>query len=215
MCVSVLLYTFASLVCLCMCVDSIFQMTVAPPTRSKRRVLLPQVFVDPVTPSSKRTRKQTIPTPATTVSPSTDQVYQQWLEDVSNVDISFSVSLQSSDKEEKHSSPPVPLSDDENGAPISVDFKVSLPTMLSRVLQSRLRIDPSRLHIDEEEGADVFVALSVKGRAEPVAEAIEGGLTPRKAFLRSAPHISRVATKIQECMRQIFGMQDFVVQVDA
>ena len=62
--------------------------------------------------------------------------------------------------------------------------------------------------------SDVYVALSVKGRDEPLAEAIEGGLTPRKAFLRSAPHISRVATKLQECMRQIFAMQDFVVKID-
>lgn len=154
-------------------------------------------------PAAKRSRvadnKSTIHTNNPPVNDEAN--YEQWLTDVSNVDIALSVSMVS------HQETP----DSEN--PHSL---VSIPDMLTRVLQKKLAIDPDRLTTMVKGGgsSSMLVALSVKGREGPLEEAIEGGLTPRKAFLRSAPHISRVASRLQDCMRQIFGIDDFVVKVD-
>ena len=147
--------------------------------------------------------------------------FEQWLDDVANVDISLAISLG------QPGQAPAPVAvegeehpDEDQASTVQAEFSVSIPVMLTRVLQSKLAIDPTRLTTliqgDKavDSAAEVFVALSVKGREGPIAEAIEGGLTPRKAFLRSAPHISRVASRLQDCMRQIFGMKDFVVKVD-
>ena len=144
--------------------------------------------------------KKQVGTPSTQAPPPlplpAQAVYQQWLEDVSNVNIGLKVHV---------GSPPEDA---------SLLMQVSLSTLMSRVLQSRCRIDPSRLSVAvNDSDPQVFVSLSVTGRDEHMAEAIEGGLTPRKAFLRSAPHISQVATKMQECMRQVFGLEDFIVDV--
>jgi hypothetical protein len=137
--------------------------------------------------------------------------FEQWLDDVANVDISLSISLGQSLEREREGEPA------EASESHRSEFSVSLPTMLTRVLQSKLAIDPTRMSTqvqDDDSSKEVFVALTVKGREEPIEEAIAGGLTPRKAFLRSAPHISRVASRLQDCMRQIFGMKDFVVKVE-
>ena len=163
---------------------------------------------EPVATTPKRPRVQAA-TPSTAIPvPPPNMAFEQWLDDVANVDISLSISLGQSveHKEETNAS--------ENHRS---EFSVSLPTMLTRVLQSKLAIDPTRMSTqvqDDDSSKEVFVALTVKGREEPIEEAIAGGLTPRKAFLRSAPHISRVASRLQDCMRQIFGMKDFVVKVE-
>jgi hypothetical protein len=165
------------------------------------------------TPASKRVRIETA-TPSTAAPAPSNMAFEQWLDDVANVDISLSISV--------GSRPPMPLNGDENREnEESSVFSVSIPTMLTRVLQSKLAIDPCRLNTrvmsepgDDSASSEVFVALSVRGRDEPIEEAIAGGLTPRKAFLRTAPHISRVASRLQDCMRQVFGMKDFVVKVD-
>jgi hypothetical protein len=182
-------------------------------------------------PSVKRTRRsQPTPTPLplptlppTAVTP-VNHAFEQWLDDVSNVDICLSVSMGGP---AAAITEPVPQQDEGSDPTtihqpvIATEFCVSIPTMLSRVLQTKLAIDPSRLETvvkkpqTQTPSEDVFVSVIVKGREEPIAEAIEGGLTPRKAFLRTAPHISRVASRLQECMRQIFGMRDFVVKIDA
>jgi hypothetical protein len=152
-------------------------------------------------PLAKRTRVTT-PSTAHHASTSASANLEQWLADVSNVDISLSVSI----------------------TPPEIEATcLSIPDMLTRLLQTKLAIDPNRLTTRVKGGEDekncetaaaVFVALCVKGREEPIQDAIEGGLTPRKAFLRSAPHISRVASRLQDCMRQIFGIDDFVVKVE-
>lgn len=181
-------------------------------TRSRAR--------DPSPPASaaKRSRLQLTPS---TVAPQPSVALEQWLDDVANVDISLSISV-------GQPSTATPTSETESTSPSSTDggpavqaeFSVSIPVMLTRVLQSKLAIDPCRLtttvqpNAQNDAATEVYVALAVKGREEPIAEAIEGGLTPRKAFLRSAPHISRVASRLQDCMRQIFGMKDFVVKVE-
>jgi hypothetical protein len=181
-----------------------------PPTATASMLA---VGADSRTPSSKRARIQSA-TPSTAAAPvPSNMAFEQWLDDVANVDISLSISV--------GSRPPIPDTDENVDNEESSVFSVSIPTMLTRVLQSKLAIDPGRLNtrvnsadsIDCDR-SDVFVALSVKGRDEPIEEAIAGGLTPRKAFLRTAPHISRVASRLQDCMRQVFGMRDFVVKVD-
>jgi hypothetical protein len=159
-----------------------------------------------------------------------NHAFEQWLDDVSNVDISLSVSIgkptqQSASVSEDNSTTDQDCSQQpQSSHVIQSEFCVSIPTMLSRVLQTKLAIDPTRLETvvvkaarDEivSNSGEVYVSVAVKGREEPIAEAIEGGLTPRKAFLRSAPHISRVASRLQECLRQIFGMREFVVKIDA
>ena len=127
-----------------------FSMTIAPPSKggpptrgvtTRNRggggggLRLP---LEPVTPSSKRLRKATAvttPSPAATNSDSNMMAYQQWLEDVSNVDISLSISLQ----------PPTPSASELNTSASSdeaseesvhaVSLSVSLPTMMSRIIQ--------------------------------------------------------------------------------
>ena len=176
------------------------------------------------TPISKRPRVQAV-TPSTAVPAPANMAFEQWLDDVANVDISLSISMGTVPKpqEAQIASTDSPVGDVQVGdeAVETAQFSVSIPTMLTRVLHSKLAIDPSRLstHVKSTDcetnpSSEVFVALSVKGREEPIADAIAGGLTPRKAFLRSAPHISRVASRLQDCMRQIFGMKDFVVRVE-
>jgi hypothetical protein len=176
------------------------------------------------TPINKRPRVQAV-TPSTAVPAPANVAFEQWLDDVANVDISLSISMGYLPKPQDPPIAPADASISEtqvsDEAVETAQFSVSIPTMLTRVLHSKLAIDPSRLstHVkstecDSNPSSEVFVALSVKGREEPIADAIAGGLTPRKAFLRSAPHISRVASRLQDCMRQIFGMKDFVVRVE-
>jgi hypothetical protein len=175
------------------------------------------------TPAAKRARVQTT-TPSTAAPAQPNMALEQWLDDIANVDISLSISVGAnqnpfrcddleSTKETEESG------DAEYPEASTCGFSVSIPEMLTRVLQSKFAIDPSRLHTQvspstTEENSEVFVALTVRGREKPIAEAIAGGLTPRKAFLRTAPHISRVASRLQDCMRQMLGMKDFVVKVD-
>ena len=166
------------------------------------------------TPTNKRARTHAslaAPTPSTSAPATSNMAFEQWLDDVANVDIALSINVGSRPLEEE--------SVHENEE-TTFSFSVSVPTMLTRVLQSKLAIDPSRLstrvmtEANTITASEVFVALSVKGRDEPIEEAIAGGLTPRKAYLRTAPHISRVASRLQDCMRQVFGMKDFVVKVE-
>ena len=187
------------------------------PTKRARRSQPPPVSLPVVSPNSS---------PPTT--PPVNHAFEQWLDDVSNVDICLSISLGGpANANETNNNPVVDAEsqqqdDDETiqRPVIATEFCVSIPAMLSRVLQTKLAIDPSRLETvvkkpPTQSSDEVFVSVIVKGREEPITEAIEGGLTPRKAFLRTAPHISRVASRLQECMRQIFGMRDFVVKIDA
>jgi len=210
----------------------------SPPRTPVAAALASPVMTPSVGPglSGKRTRRSlpqtnhvTLPViPQATQSPPspppTNLAFEQWLDDVSNVDICLSVSLggPGNDSESTTTTQTVDpeLDDDEtiHRPVIATEFCVSIPAMMSRVIQTKLAIDPSRLETvvkKTQSSDDVFVSLVVKGREEPINEAIEGGLTPRKAFLRTAPHISRVASRLQECMRQIFGMRDFVVKIDA
>lgn len=201
-----------------------------PPPPKKSRKVEPSTTPSPPHKSGTPVQVQSSPAAASNLA------FEQWLDDVSNVDISLSICVgkpvSASSQAEQ---PPISASladppvleathsdpgESEEAAPVpaAAEFSVSIPTMLTRVLQSKLAIDPNRLttqvHGDGVTSTDVFVALAVKGREEPILQAIEGGLTPRKAFLRSAPHISRVASRLQDCMRQIFGMKDFVVKVE-
>ena len=190
----------------------------------------------PPPPSSKRVRRNDDPgmivTPPTSIPPSNHAAFQQWQEDVSNVDISVAVSFGgrggSGDVDDTASTCATSslLTDRDvlvgggglmsnSNNQVHAEFSVCVPAMLSRLIQQKLAIEPCRMSTSViGESAEAFVTVSVKGRDEQIAEAIEGGLTPRKAFLRSAPHISRVASRLQECMRQMFGMRDFVVRVD-
>ena len=204
-------------------------MTVVPPllpgvvTRSRNA----SAAVTSPLPAAKRSRvamKETT-TPSIsqqpTCSASANSNLEQWLADVSNVDISLSVSLGSHPAADATTSEQSisPQSSDHLNAASSSSACLSIPDLLTRLLQTKLAIDPARLTTMIKDpstlrDASVFVALAVKGREEPIQDAIEGGLTPRKAFLRSAPHISRVASRLQDCIRQIFGIDDFVVKVD-
>jgi hypothetical protein len=202
------------------------------PPRTPVAAALASPVVTPSASPPKRTRRSSQPTPVSLptplplpalpppTSPPVNHAFEQWLDDVSNVDICLSVSMGG-----PAASDPSPQQE-EGSEPIhqpviATEFCVSIPMMLSRVLQTKLAIDPSRLETvvkkpqTQAPSEEVFVSVIVKGREEPITEAIEGGLTPRKAFLRTAPHISRVASRLQECMRQIFGMRDFVVKIDA
>ena len=183
-------------------------MTPLPGVTTRASKSRPATDVVTKTPAAKRTRVQTT-TPSTAAPAQPNLAFEQWLDDVANVDISLSISVGSSQNI---------LTEEKSEEQSSSSFSVSIPNMLTRVLQSKLAIDPSRLQTNisptGDEASEVFVALTVKGREEPIAKAIEGGLTPRKAYLRSAPHISRVASRLQDCMRQMFGMKDFVVRVD-
>lgn len=176
-------------------------------TRSRAKDSSPQAS------PAKRARLQMTPStgPKTVANPQPSVAFEQWLDDVANVDISLSISVGQPSE--------TPSTAETDSGAVQAEFSVSIPMMLTRVLQSKLAIDPTRLTTTvqpnmQNEASEVYVALAVTGREEPIAEAIEGGLTPRKAFLRSAPHISRVASRLQDCMRQIFGMKDFVVKVD-
>lgn len=217
-------------------------MTVGSPPRTPVAAALASPVMTPSAgPTPKRTKRsqltpvtlptaQTVPSsPPPSATPPVNHAFEQWLDDVSNVDICLSVSMgapadnsqlfEETEGQEKQEDEP------SNHPVIATEFSVSIPAMLSRVLQTKLAIDPARLetvvkkpttNISPTSCSDeVFVSVAVRGRDEPIAEAIEGGLTPRKAFLRTAPHISRVASRLQECMRQIFGMRDFVVKIDA
>ena len=202
-------------------------MTVVPPllpgvvTRSRNA----SAAVTSPLPAAKRSRvamKETT-TPSIsqqpTCSASANSNLEQWLADVSNVDISLSVSLGAADATTSEQSISPQSSDHHNATSSSSSACLSIPDLLTRLLQTKLAIDPARLTTMIKDpstlrDASVFVALAVKGREEPIQDAIEGGLTPRKAFLRSAPHISRVASRLQDCIRQIFGIDDFVVKVD-
>ena len=219
-------------------------MTVLPgvTTRAQSRVQPVAEALDrPTNKRQKRLDTSTTPSPPHKVSPvsspkaaqatpvpSANMAFEQWLDDVNNVDISLSISVSPQNleattvelQEEAASTEPGDsnLQELHESRANVVEFKVSIPTLLTRVLQSKLAIDPTRLTTTvqgvNEGSTDIFVAIAVKGREEQILEAIEGGLTPRKAFLRSAPHISRVASRLQDCMRQVFGMKDFVVKVD-
>jgi hypothetical protein len=175
------------------------------------------------TPANKRLRVEA-GTPSTAAPLPTNMAFEQWLDDVSNVDISLSIRVERCYGSEHTNPGPEPI--ESRGEDLiqqesaTAGFRVSIPTMLTRVLQSKLAIDSARLQtnvspsMDGPESSEIFLGITVRGREEPIAEAIAGGLTPRKAFLRTAPHISRVASRLQDCMRQIFGMKDFVVKVD-
>ena len=194
-------------------------------------VMTPSVGGGPLLPAAKRARRSqpppvTLPVETTAASspPPVNHAFEQWLDDLSNVDISLSVSMGGPGETTTTPSEPIIQNNDEEETVhkpvIATEFCVSIPAMLSRVLQTKLAIDPTRLETvvkrpQTQSSDEVFVSVVVKGREEPITEAIEGGLTPRKAFLRTAPHISRVASRLQECMRQIFGMRDFVVKIDA
>lgn len=193
----------------------------------------------PITPPVVKKVRMTDTKPSTaSPSPSTQPplALQQWLDDVSNVDISLSVTVGKEAKEGilaisqpgfDDSCATSSLLTDEMTRTISIDseghsgsievseFNVSIPNMLTRVLQQKLRIDPSRMNTNvSPESPDLYLTVTVKPREQPIQDAIAGGLTPRKAFLKSSPHISRVASQLQECLRQMFGMRDFVVQVE-
>ena len=191
----------------------VFYMTILPGVKTRSRTASKPLAEVLELPSAKRSKreyvstatpspphKQTAPVP---VPPAATEAYQQWLEDVKNVDISLSIS--GSTDPADSTCPDQPF-----------EFSVSMPVMLTRLLQSKLGIDSDRLTTTLRNGAtnDLAIAVSVKGREEPILEAIAGGLTPRKAFIRSSPHISRVASRLQDCLRQIFGIRDFVVKID-
>ena len=131
----------------------------------------------------KKTEQSTTPSPPhkTPVSsprpvqviPSPNIAFEQWLDDISNVDISLSICV----GDTPQPSEPQPT-EGESAPESSAQFSVSIPTMLVKVLQAKLAIDPSRLVTtvkgENAPKSEVFVALTVKGREEPIEQAIEG-----------------------------------------
>lgn len=92
-------------------------------------------------------------------------------------------------------------------------YKISLRTVLARLLTEELGLERvSTIDVENDDYVSMRIAVKTKTPSDTGSDAVP--FSPRRSFTRSAPKLSRVASKVQNYLRKNLGLSDFLVDID-